>query len=184
MNLHEEIRSFVDWMQTHALRGFREYTTDNYSDDYNTLEDVLLSIAADMKNAVRCGDKIIFAELKGLYVQYFSTINEELARTHYADLLDELLDSNLSNIDAQVMAVSELWKNPLYREYLDVTVHLTSDTTGETLYLVGSHAHAKGRHPYVIAEEIEMLKSKFMDPWEYVRNREVQDEQLKRISIN
>ncbi len=179
MTLSEQMQSFVGWMQTHALNGFREYTEDNQSDDFHTVKDVLVSIAADMKSAVQYDDQDEYLRNKDLYEQYFITINEEIAKTDYADLLDDFLDSGLDNHNAQIMTVSELWENPLYRTYLDVTVEMRSPNNGEVLHLIGCHEHAKGRHPYVIAEEIKMLKEGFMDPWEYVRNREIQNVNFK-----
>ncbi len=179
MILPEQLQSFVGWMQTRALRGFMEYTEETYSDDFHSVKDVLLGIAHDMKISVSNKDQDGFNRSRELYKDYFITINEELAKTHYADLLDEYLDSGLNNKDAQTMAVSDLWKNSLYRTYLDVTVELTSPKNGEVLYLIGCHEHARGRHPYVIAEEIEMLKKSFKDPWEYVRNREIQNDSFK-----
>ena len=184
MNLPERIQSFVGWLQSHALEGFRDYTEDTYSDDYNTLENVLISIAEDMKTATKNNHAERYLISEDLYKDYFITINEEIAGMHYADLLDDLLDSGLDNLDAEVMAVSQLWKNPLYRKYLDLTVHVPHPKTGEILHLISCHEYARGKHPYVTAEEIEMLKQDFKDPWEYVRNRESKNATTKTRTIS
>lgn len=172
MRLEKELQSFLGWMRTNALPGFMEYTKSTDSDDNKTVSQVLLEIAADIKMAVRVNDADGYLRNADLYKQYFTTINEELARTTYEDLVDEFLDTGLDSLSAKTMAVDELWKNPLFIKYLDVQIDLVSPTTGEIVTLVGCVEHARGVHPYITAEEVAMLKKNFMDPWKYVYNRE------------
>ena len=171
MNLHEQKTSFVGWMRTHVLKGFLTYTQENHTEENLPLEQFLTSIASRIKKAAQLNDVHSFNKNRDLYKSYFITINRDIARLHFEELVEQYSEAKLGETSAQTMAVEELWQDKLYREYLDVVVKLISPVHGQELYLAGSHENAKGRHPYILPEEVKMLKKSFQDPWEYVRNR-------------
>lgn len=178
MNLQNRLQSFLDWMHSHTVPGFREYTDETYSEDFITVTDVMNHIAAKMKTAIQTGDFDGYIRNEDQYREYFNAANEELSREHYCELWEDLANQGLDAESAQIMAVDELWKSKPYLYHLDVAVRMINKETGEYLYLVGTSEHAhSGRNPYITSSEVNQLKASFKDPWEYVRNREVNNVQ-------
>jgi len=172
MQLEQRLQSFIDWMHQYVLAGFQDYIEDNYGDDhYNSIEDMLEMTGISMRDAILRNDFHSYIEEENYYKQKFLEVNKKLAKTHYQDQLDYLLDSGLSNENATVMAASDLWKDYRYRKHLDISVKIYHACTRDILYIVGSLDHiTEVTRPYITAEEIQNLNNR--DPWEYVRSRD------------
>jgi hypothetical protein len=173
--LEERIQSFQAELRAWALEGFMEASEETKEENGIIIKYLLLELAKDMKAAVRDNDHDLYNRRETEYLKYFNKINSDIASTHYADILDHILDNNVDNLTAKRMAVESLWQDARYRHHLNAMVRMVNETTGEYLYLVADHNKAPTNEPYVTVDELPQLEASGINPWDYVNRRRMNE---------
>ena len=171
MNLQKELLSFMEYLRAHALPGFKAYTTDMYSDGYDTMSNELEYIGKEMRKSVDRNDTEHFELMKQAYEDQFVMINRQMIITKHSDLKDKHLNEGMENLDAELLAVTDLWKEYRSLYWLPACVQMTGNN-GETVYLTGHERNAPKGALYVTMKEVGEIKSKGIDPWKFVKSRE------------
>ena len=171
MTLENELGQFLNWLKTHALKGFRGYTDDHYFDEkYRTYTEELEYLADEIKSAVRRSDKGHFEICKEAYEKMFVEVNVTLAKASYNSLIDKYLNEGFEDADAQRYALEMLWQDKLISYWLPVSAIL-KNTNGQEVFIVANERHIPRGKSYVLVSELKYLASSGRNPWEYVQNR-------------
>lgn len=172
MDLKSRINALYEYIHKYGLPGFTARSEDTYTEDYRVVKDEMHYLADQMKKAVKRGNKEHFDLCEKEYIKFFKTINTLIAKTHFADVIDEYLKQDYGLGQAEQAALNQLWKDFRYREWLPAQARM-SHQDGTQVFLIASEKHAPKEGYYVTIDEINKIKQDGVDPWQYVRERNV-----------
>lgn len=170
MDLSRELDRFLLWVKQYALPGFAEKSKDVYTEDYQVAYDELCRLGALMRDAVEKKQSGQFGYYRKLYVELFERVNTIIAKNVYADMLDDFLDQAPNNQEAEKMALSVVWQDPLLSYWLPAQARMTGPQ-GQEVFIVANDRHIPQGKTFVKLSEIPYLANSGLDPWEYVTNR-------------
>jgi hypothetical protein len=170
MNLERELTTFHGWLKEYALPGFAEKAKDTYTAEYGIAYDELSSLGQQMRIAVDKNKLEDFNLARRAYLDLFTYVNEQMAKTEYADAVDHYLDQQMSNDDARKKALDFMWRDSKLQYWLPVHAEIKGPQ-GQEVFLVANERHTPRGKAYLKISEITYLKNSGLDPWEYVSNR-------------
>lgn len=170
MTLSRELDQFLLWIKQHALPNFAEQSKDLYTEDYQVVYDELCRLGSLMRDSVEKGHKGKFDHYKTEYLKWFEKVNQRIAKQIYADILDDFLDQAPNNLEAEKLALSTAWGDPLLSHWLSAQARMTNPQ-GEEVFIVANERHIPQGKSFLMLSEVPYLASSGHDPWEFVKNR-------------